>query len=366
MHGQIPLHSSRAGHLGRPRPRRRRAARSHGAGGAGDFDSALLTRRDGATVHRARAHLAGRRDRAVRRPRRAARAHRRHPQPAAVRRPDVRRPGARRRDPRDRLRLPPRRATHGRRRRPRGDGLAGSIGRAIAAIHSLPTAFVADAGLPVHDAPPSACAAAQLADRPRRRDRRSLPAALRDRWRDAASRPRALAVPADGHQRLARRPSRSCVERRRRHGRARLVGAAGRRPGPRPALAARRRTRTATDGGARRLRRRPRQRPTGSSASARCSTPSSRSRAGCCTAARPRDQTIVDDAVEMLDGLVDRVHGNAMNPLSTDDRADHGRRRGRGDARPHAGRPRRRRLQPLRRGMKPVADDQSDVSSSSE
>ena len=32
---------------------------------------------------------------------------------------------------------------------PGGDGLASSIGRAIAAIHSLPTSFVADAGLPV-------------------------------------------------------------------------------------------------------------------------------------------------------------------------------------------------------------------------
>ena len=52
-----------------------------------------------------------------------------------------------------------------------------------------------------------------------------------------------------------------------------------------------------------------------------------------------RNQSIVDDAVEMLDGLVDRVHTNSSTrsrprpgPILAD-------RRCRSDARPHAGRP---------------------------
>ncbi|TAM68464.1 MAG: macrolide 2'-phosphotransferase [Microbacteriaceae bacterium] len=65
------------------------------------------------------------------------------------------------------------------------DGLAGSIGRAIAAIHSLPTGFVGEAGLPVlasADSHSSALAVIESAAATG-----LLPAALRDRWREAAS-----------------------------------------------------------------------------------------------------------------------------------------------------------------------------------
>jgi len=77
-----------------------------------------------------------------------------------------------------------------------------------------------------------------------------------------------------------------------------------------------------------------------------------------------RDQTIVDDAVEMLDGLVDRVHGNAMNPLSTAT----GPIMAVGDVEAMLDRTPGERPEGYSRsgGMKPVADDQSDVNSSSE
>ena len=75
-----------------------------------------------------------------------------------------------------------------------------------------------------------------------------------------------------------------------------------------------------------------------------------------------RDQSIVDDAVQMLDGLVDRVHGNTVNPLSTAtgpimalDDVEALLDRTPGDV-----------AQGYARsgGMKPVVEDQSDRSSS--
>jgi len=65
---------------------------------------------------------------------------------------------------------------------PAGDGLASSIGRAIAAVHSLPTGFVGDAGLPVQSASDCHATTVDLIDSAASTG--LLPAALRDRWRD--------------------------------------------------------------------------------------------------------------------------------------------------------------------------------------
>lgn len=60
--------------------------------------------------------------------------------------------------------------------------LAGSIGRAIAAIHNLPTAFVGDAGLPVQSADDARSATVDLIDRAS--DTGLLPALLLRRWEE--------------------------------------------------------------------------------------------------------------------------------------------------------------------------------------
>jgi macrolide phosphotransferase len=65
------------------------------------------------------------------------------------------------------------------------DGLAGSIGRAIAAIHSLPAGFVGEAGLPVLSAAECHAAAETVIDSAAATG--LLPAALRDRWREATN-----------------------------------------------------------------------------------------------------------------------------------------------------------------------------------
>jgi aminoglycoside phosphotransferase (APT) family kinase protein len=65
---------------------------------------------------------------------------------------------------------------------PAGDGLATSIGRVIAAIHSLPTGFVDEAGLPVLSASDCHASAVELIDSAAATG--LLPAALRDRWRE--------------------------------------------------------------------------------------------------------------------------------------------------------------------------------------
>jgi Predicted aminoglycoside phosphotransferase len=66
-----------------------------------------------------------------------------------------------------------------------GDGLASSIGRSIAAIHALPTAFVGDAGLPVLTAADSRETVSALVDTASGTGK--LPAALRERWRSAVA-----------------------------------------------------------------------------------------------------------------------------------------------------------------------------------
>lgn len=66
-----------------------------------------------------------------------------------------------------------------------GDGLATSIGRAVAAIHALPTAFVGDAGLPVLTAADCRDTVSALVDTASGTGK--LPAALRERWRGAVA-----------------------------------------------------------------------------------------------------------------------------------------------------------------------------------
>jgi macrolide phosphotransferase len=64
-----------------------------------------------------------------------------------------------------------------------GDGLGGSVGRAIAAIHALPTAFVGEAGLPVLSA--AECLSSTEALIETATGTGLVPTALRDRWRTA-------------------------------------------------------------------------------------------------------------------------------------------------------------------------------------
>jgi len=64
------------------------------------------------------------------------------------------------------------------------DGVAGSVGAAIAAIHSLPTSFVADAGLPVLSASESLRSCVTVMDRASATG--LVPAALLGRWERAA------------------------------------------------------------------------------------------------------------------------------------------------------------------------------------
>lgn len=64
------------------------------------------------------------------------------------------------------------------------EGLAASVGRAIAAVHELPAAFVADAGLPRRDAADTRAFAVDLIGRAA--DTGRLPAALLRRWEEAA------------------------------------------------------------------------------------------------------------------------------------------------------------------------------------
>lgn len=64
-----------------------------------------------------------------------------------------------------------------------GTDLPASVGRAIAAVHGLPTGFVAEAGLPVLSAAECHASTATLIDSAQATG--LLPAALRTRWRDA-------------------------------------------------------------------------------------------------------------------------------------------------------------------------------------
>ncbi|WP_200953387.1 phosphotransferase [Agromyces sp. Root81] len=63
------------------------------------------------------------------------------------------------------------------------DGIATSVGQALAAVHSLPTGFIADAGLPRQTAAEAHDAVVELIDRAA--DTGHLPAALLRRWEEA-------------------------------------------------------------------------------------------------------------------------------------------------------------------------------------
>ena len=338
MHGQIPLHSSRAGHLGRPGPRRLRRPQSQ--------------RR-----RRRRLRLRAARARATARPSSCACPPPRSPRPsrAPTSSPCARSPPASAAGCRSTCPSYLGQAPVGRTRAivydflpgrhiavddvPPGDGLAGSIGHAIAAIHSLPTAFVADAGLPVLSA--AECLTADhLADRVRRRHRRCC----RRRCATAGATPRPTTRSGSSS-----RPSINgsltaesfLVEDDAVTG---VLGWSALRVGD-PARDLH--WLLAHEPGGDRTARSARTPPTRQVATDRQFTQRAMLYAELEVARwllhgrEMRDQTIVDDAVEMLDGLVDRVHSNADEPAVDRDRPDHGRRRRRGDARPHAGRPRR-------------------------
>ncbi|WP_223695198.1 phosphotransferase [Leifsonia poae] len=244
---------------------------------------------------------------------------------------------------------------------PPGDGLAGSIGHAIAAIHTLPTNFVGEAGLPSLSA--VECHTSTTALIESAASTGLLPSALRDRWRDASAdaslwqfQPTVIngALTADSllvedetvtavlgwsalrvgdpardlHWILAMNPDAA-------------EGALGAYAATRQVATDRQFTQRAMLYAELEVAR------------------------WLLHGREARDQSIVDDAVEMLDGLVDRVHTNSATPLANatgpimaigDVEAMLDRTPGDKNAQSygHAG------------GMKPVIDDQSDRSSSSE
>ncbi|WP_314149716.1 phosphotransferase [uncultured Leifsonia sp.] len=196
---------------------------------------------------------------------------------------------------------------------PPGDGLAGSIGHAIAAIHALPTSFVGEAGLPVLSA--AECLNSTTALIESAASTGLLPVALRDRWRDAVAdhsiwqfQPTVIngALTADSF----------LVEDETVTG---VLGWSALRVGD-PArdlhwlLAM---NPEAADG-ALGAYASTRQVATDRQFTQRAMLYAELEVARWLLHGREvRDQHIVDDAVQMLDGLVDRVHSNAVNPLST-------------------------------------------------
>src|SRR3954451_2316571 len=334
-------------------------ARSFSHGGAGDFDSALLTTRDGSTV-------------IVRVPATQVAETEQSADLVALRALTT---GIRSRLPFDVPRYLGQAPVAGTRAVvyeflpgehvavedvPPGDGLAGSIGHAIAAIHALPTAFVGEAGLPVLSA--AECLASANSVIESAASTGLLPTRLRDRWRDAAAdhsiwqfQPTVINGSLTAESFLVE----DDVVRG-------VLGWAGPRVGD-PArdvhwlLAM---TPGATDG-ALGAYASTRQVSTDRQFTQRAMLYAELEVARWLLHGREvRDQTIVDDAVEMLDGLVDRVHSNSMNALSTAT----GPIMAVGDVEAMLDRTPGDRAEGYSRsgGMKPVADDQSDVNSSSE
>ena len=286
-YGQIPPHSSGAGDVGRRRAGCGRGQR-FGSAGSGDFDAALLTGADG-------------RHWVVRVPRSERAEAEQSADLVALRALSA---GVRARlkfavstfagqTPIDGTRAVVYEFVYGTKveRSTIGPELAVSIGEAIAAIHALPTSFVVDAGLPT-DAPVDALrASASLVDQAAATG--LVPAALLQRWTSAIEDAATLAVHPGRREwrpRVGLVPQRGLGS----HRCARLARTARRRPGARPAVAARAR---------RRRDRRPRVRylhpgtrlgrpPVAAARDAALA--SSRWRAGCCTAracARPRSST---------------------------------------------------------------------------
>ena len=243
---------------------------------------------------------------------------------------------------------------------PAGDGLAGSIGHAVAAIHSLPTAFVGQAGLPILSAAECHSSTATLIETATSTG--LVPTALRDRWREAVKdsalwqfQPTVIngALSADSF--LVEDDSVLVI-----------LGWSALRVGD-PArdlhwILAMNGDATESALGAYTAGR---QVATDRQFTQRAMLYAELEIARWLLHGREtHDQAIVDDAVGMLDGLVDRVHSNVMNAISpatgpvlaVSDVEEMLERtpvdRPEGDD--HSG------------GMKPVADDQSEPSSSSE
>lgn len=196
---------------------------------------------------------------------------------------------------------------------PAGDGLAGSIGHAIAATHALPTSFVGEAGLPVLSAAESLASTGSFIETANATG--LLPTALRDRWRNAVAdhslwqfQPTVINGGLTADSFLVEDETVTAV-----------LGWSALRVGD-PArdlhwlLAL---DPEATDGalGAYAATR---QVATDRQFTQRAMLYAELEVARWLLHGRElRDQGIVDDAVQMLDELVDRVHSNAINPLST-------------------------------------------------
>ncbi|WP_084697377.1 phosphotransferase [Glaciibacter superstes] len=191
------------------------------------------------------------------------------------------------------------------------EGVSGSIGRAIAAIHGLPTAFIASAGLPIQSAQECRESVIDIIGRADRTG--SLPAALLRRWEQATDDESLWQFPPTvihgslsaesflitddavsgvlGWSALAvGDPARDLHW---------LLGARG--SAAETAVAAYAAARQATD---QQITRR---------AMLYAELELAR---WLLHGADTKDQSIVDDAVAMLDGLVDTVHSRTMHPLS--------------------------------------------------
>ncbi len=244
---------------------------------------------------------------------------------------------------------------------PPGDGLAGSIGHAIAAIHTLPTNFVGEAGLPVLSATECHTSTTSLIESAAATG--LLPSALRDRWRDAAAdnslwqfQPTVINGALTAESFLVEDESVTAV-----------LGWSALRVGD-PARDLHWLLAMSPDAtsGALGAYASTRQVATDRQFTQRAMLYAELEVARWLLHGREvRNQSIVDDAVEMLDGLVDRVHTNSATPLSTAtgpilaiDDVEAMLDRTPGDRSSeeygHAG------------GMKPVVDDQSERNSSSE
>ncbi|WP_348787264.1 phosphotransferase [Leifsonia sp. NPDC080035] len=196
---------------------------------------------------------------------------------------------------------------------PPGDGLAGSIGHAIAAIHALPTSFVGEAGLPVLSA--AECLSSTTALIESAASTGLLPVALRDRWRDAVAdhsiwqfQPTVIngALTADSF--LVEDETVTAV----------LGWSALRVGDPARDLHWLLAMNPEAADGALGAYASTRQVATDRQFTQRAMLYAELEVARWLLHGREvRDQHIVDDAVQMLDGLVDRVHSNTVNPLST-------------------------------------------------
>jgi macrolide phosphotransferase len=244
---------------------------------------------------------------------------------------------------------------------PAGDGLAGSIGHAVAAIHSLPTAFVGQAGLPILSA--SECHSSTSTLIESAVNTGLLPTALRDRWREAIKdnslwqfQPTVINGALSVESFLVENESVLAV-----------LGWSALRVGD-PArdlhwILAMNADATESSLGAYAAGRHV---ATDRQFTQRAMLYAELEIARWLLHGREtHDQAIIDDAVSMLDGLVDRVHNNVMTPLSPTT----GPILAVSDVEEMLERtPGERSADDYGRvgGMKPVAEDQSDSSSSSE